>query len=257
MNSLGVRDDEESLNAPEVIVVGDSYAMGWGVPQDQVFAQRLEVSTGLRVLNAGIPSYGSAREMALLDRIDTRCLRYLVIQFAENDEREDLLYMRERHHMPVHSEILYDQVLRRELRHRRYFFGKITWRILQNAVRPWPVSDIVLAPANEARVFLDSVRYASRVDLSHVQVIAFEVNPFDRMDGEFAKALERECRGPKYPAFIRHMVVLDFARNLKRGDYFDLDDHLRPSGHKLISDYTAGLIKQMEPRTEDARKCAK
>lgn len=30
INSIGVRDDEASLSSPEIIVVGDSHAMGWG-----------------------------------------------------------------------------------------------------------------------------------------------------------------------------------------------------------------------------------
>jgi len=33
VNHLGVRDDEASLVAPDVIVIGDSHAMGWGVDQ--------------------------------------------------------------------------------------------------------------------------------------------------------------------------------------------------------------------------------
>jgi len=31
VNRLGLRDDEKSLNMPKAIVLGDSYAMGWGV----------------------------------------------------------------------------------------------------------------------------------------------------------------------------------------------------------------------------------
>src|SRR5262245_57014930 len=31
VNRLGLRDDEKSLDAPEIIVLGDSEAMGWGV----------------------------------------------------------------------------------------------------------------------------------------------------------------------------------------------------------------------------------
>lgn len=30
-NSLGVRDDENSLRSPQIVVLGDSTAMGWGV----------------------------------------------------------------------------------------------------------------------------------------------------------------------------------------------------------------------------------
>ena len=82
MNRLGLRDDEASLRAPAVVVLGDSYAMGWGVAQDETIAEVIERETGLRALNAGIASYGTVREMRLLDRIDTSRLRYLVIQYC-------------------------------------------------------------------------------------------------------------------------------------------------------------------------------
>ena len=72
VNSLGVRDDEASLAAPEIVVVGDSVAMGWGVEQDETFAQLIERRTSRRVLNASVSSYGTVRELRLLDRIDRR-----------------------------------------------------------------------------------------------------------------------------------------------------------------------------------------
>ena len=46
-NSAGLRDDEASLTSPDVIVLGDSYAMGWGVEQEEAFPQALEKKTGL------------------------------------------------------------------------------------------------------------------------------------------------------------------------------------------------------------------
>src|SRR4029077_3494943 len=37
VNRAGLRDEETSLDAPDVIVLGDSHAMGWGVEQDRTF----------------------------------------------------------------------------------------------------------------------------------------------------------------------------------------------------------------------------
>jgi hypothetical protein len=44
---------------------------------------------GLRTLNAGISSYATAREIALLDPLDTSRLKCLVIQYARNDLEEN------------------------------------------------------------------------------------------------------------------------------------------------------------------------
>ena len=74
-----MRDDEESLKAPEVIVLGDSVAMGWGIEQNETMAQQIEAMAGLKVLNAGISSYGTVREMKLLNRLDLSRVKYLVI----------------------------------------------------------------------------------------------------------------------------------------------------------------------------------
>src|SRR5436309_11914338 len=56
INSRGLRDDETSLHEPTVIVLGDSYAMGWGVEQDETYPQVIERNLGVKVLNAAISS---------------------------------------------------------------------------------------------------------------------------------------------------------------------------------------------------------
>lgn len=54
VNSAGFRDDEASLNAPEIVVLGDSQAMGWGVGQGMTFADLIETETGRKTLNTGV-----------------------------------------------------------------------------------------------------------------------------------------------------------------------------------------------------------
>ncbi len=89
VNDLGVRDDAASLDAPEIVVLGDSHAMGWGVGQDESFAQQLEADLGRTVLNASVSSYGTARELMLLGRVDRSALRVVVIQYCDNDHSEN------------------------------------------------------------------------------------------------------------------------------------------------------------------------
>jgi hypothetical protein len=68
INRMGLRDDEQDLAAPEVIVIGDSHAMGWGVDQDQSLVRVMAAKTGLKTLNAAISSYGTVRELTMLGR---------------------------------------------------------------------------------------------------------------------------------------------------------------------------------------------
>lgn len=53
INSLGVRDDEAALNNPEIVVVGDSQAMGWAVGREQTFPALIGKQTGKKILNTG------------------------------------------------------------------------------------------------------------------------------------------------------------------------------------------------------------
>lgn len=92
-NSLGLRDEEEALEAPEAIFLGDSYTMGWGVEQHESFPELVESLTGLKTLNGGISSYGTPREIRLLERLDTSALKYVVFQYSWNDLGENLHYL--------------------------------------------------------------------------------------------------------------------------------------------------------------------
>src|SRR4029450_4017411 len=47
VNRVGVRDDEASLDGPEIIVLGDSHAMGWWVAQRQTLSLVLARKWGL------------------------------------------------------------------------------------------------------------------------------------------------------------------------------------------------------------------
>ncbi len=66
--------------------------MGWGVEQDETFAQRIEETLGVRVLNIAVSSYGTAREMMMLNRVNLNSLKYLIVQYSGNDLGENLQF---------------------------------------------------------------------------------------------------------------------------------------------------------------------
>ena len=88
-NSAGLRDDETSLHDPDIVILGDSHALGLGVSQDETFAALLEKGSGLKVLNTGVSSYGTAREMMLFRRLGISNTDYIIIQYCRNDFNEN------------------------------------------------------------------------------------------------------------------------------------------------------------------------
>jgi lysophospholipase L1-like esterase len=70
-NALGYRDREIAREKPpgvrRVLLLGDSFAYGIGVADDETFAARLErLQPGLEVINTGVNGYGTAQELLLL-----------------------------------------------------------------------------------------------------------------------------------------------------------------------------------------------
>jgi len=80
----------ETRSEVGIAVLGDSYAMGWGVNDRETFANVLQDELKRPVYNLGVSSYGTVRELlrlqqsGLIDKVDT-----ILIQYAANDLTEN------------------------------------------------------------------------------------------------------------------------------------------------------------------------
>jgi hypothetical protein len=258
VNSRGFRSDEQALNAPEVVVVGDSYAMGWGVPQDSTFAALMERRTGLRVLDTGVSSYGTARELMGLRRVDMSSARDLIIQYSFNDQPENEDFVRGNGSLNIRPESAYDSLVEEHLRTARYYPGKHLRRFLPIALRAlyFRALTSVTGVAREApRVDRISRNIDAEVDaflgtlmrspvrLDSLRIIVFEVTPFAPSSSGFAERLATESRRPTRPRWMQRIHVLDAAKILTASDYYKVDDHLRSSGHASLATALAALVQ--------------
>ena len=235
VNHLGLRDDEADLAAPDVVVLGDSYAMGWGVAASETLAARVQAASGLKVLNAAVSSYGTAREVKLLERLDLSRARALVIQYGANDAWENASLRRHGGRLPIRSRDAFEHNLRRTAQRRRYVFGKRTFEIVRGVLgRPDPHNPPLPSPEEQARLFVGAL-LSAREHLEGRVLVVFEINPLQQMTGAFAHALRREIHQPGHPLFVQGMQVLDLSEVLEAGHYFHLDDHLRAGGHAAVA----------------------
>ncbi|MBI5844505.1 MAG: hypothetical protein HZB23_07545 [Deltaproteobacteria bacterium] len=236
VNQAGLRDDAESLSEPEIIVAGDSQAMGWGVDQEDSFPQQLERLTGKKVLNAGVSSYGTVREMALASRFFSPRLKVLIIQYSDNDYSENLAFEKGGNRMKPMPRSKYDALAilpgdkdYRFFQYMKYEYVKLRYESgFRRNMAPPPV------PSRIAELFLNAVAAYGGQGLSGVSVIAFEVGPHNVYTG-FSQGLVKERLSSRWPDWAGKIVVLDLSKILRPEDFYILDGHLTRTGHDKVA----------------------
>jgi len=249
INSAGVRDDEASLVAPDVIVIGDSHAMGWGVDAEQTLARVMARKTGRKTLDAAVSSYATAREKLILDRLDTSHMRVLALQYADNDLPENRTFREQGDRLPITSEPVYDTIVRYYATQQSYYPGKYVLRLFMKVLRleapePDRLKMEPIAPEQEAELFIHVLTHAGRTSLDNVQLIVFEVNQEFDHPRKFIAALDAVARRPENPPFVRRLITLDTTKLLEPDDFYVLDDHMRASGHLAIGNALAKIVRQ-------------
>lgn len=105
-NELGLRSppiDAGREPCLRILVLGDSYAFGWGVQRNEVFPRQLEAmlierypGISVEVLNAGVPGYGLYQQCAMLERVLSHVEVDIVVSTFSlaNDPADDLRILR-------------------------------------------------------------------------------------------------------------------------------------------------------------------
>ena len=240
INSLGLRDTEEALSRPEIVFVGDSVTMGLGVEQDEAFPQLVGRAIGKRTLNAGVSSYGTARQLLLLQRLDRSHLRHLVIQYWANDYMENVEFARDGA-LSILTEEDYERTVAREEAAQRYWPGKYTYNTLRwtRHYIGWQVSEDADVTEPDPRLQADAFVGAlerSPVDLSGVSVTLIAISP-TFLEAVRARAAISEIN------WVRNIDLVDISPSYSfDGARFFIDDHPSRLGHAAIARQLAAWI---------------
>lgn len=255
-NALGLRDDSASLHKPAIICLGDSYTMGWGVEQSETFAAVLEQQTGYKVLNAGISSYGTAREMLSLRRMDQSALRYLVIQYCGNDVVENTAFINHQGRLPVMPLARYDSLVLAQRNRVAWYPLKLALSLPRYFARQWMDKVLVAnktataVPFPEAAIKVQAqqmlqIIQALRPNNDSLQVIVFDATGKPPLEQRFVAALQYELRqSPQFDS-LRNISVLDIAPHIRPDHCIPLDLHLNAEGHAVVASLLRDKIKAL------------
>ena len=249
-NSIGLRDDEASLSQPDVICLGDSYTMGWGVDNKKSFPELIEQGTGLKTLNAGMTSYGTARELLLLNRLDTSNLKYLVIQYYYNDGAENAKFLENKRYLPIGTQKTMDFRFTGHELARKYFPFKYSLTLARMYLRdriytrrPTPGDRPLNYVSQDANAFLQILSKAN-INFNKVKVIITDINRYPSYDHHFLDTVQNLVTNGEYADdFIRSLRIIKFPKLNDQRYFFPLDNHLNEAGHALIATNIIAAIK--------------
>jgi hypothetical protein len=237
-----------------LIFAGDSETMGWGVNDGETFASLIASRVEAPVLNLGVSSYGTVREIMRIRMQprfqDANCI---VIQYSWNDFDENSVFLA-RGALPSPTPEKFQRLLsdygKRDVSFRDVMLR--TFDFMLNYPLPFflnvfgwhdfPLEDDDPMNGNggtpreeseDAKAFLAVL--ASFSELSGKKI-------FVKGPGRFISALVPET----LPANVFPISV-----DLNDGDWYTLDMHPNQQGHREIA---AQILEQLK-RTEEGRQC--
>ena len=259
-NRFGLRDDDSSLAQPSIICIGDSYTMGWGVQQEETFPARIEKMTGRKVLNAGMSSFGTVRELRQLARLDTSNCKWVVLQYCDNDMEEVKKYIDSNYRLQTSGAAAYDTLLRKSEWNHGYYPGKTFFSVgmfkvkesIKN-LRSKTAGDYMInlgasqvSIPESAKLFADALAHSADLfkNRSLIVVYAFEGG---RKDNVFTAELEKLLHTSPYKeALAGPVYIVNTSTLLGNEDIYVLDDHYRASGHEKIAAAISKIIQSAQ-----------
>ena len=237
-----------------LLFAGDSETMGWGVNDDETFASIISSRVQVPVLNLGVASYGTVRELMRVrmhSRLDeANCI---FIQYSWNDFQENAVFLT-RGGLPAPTTSRFQQLVRGYDRRKVEFADVVrqafdmminhpsTFFLNVIGLREFPLGD------DDA---LESKGGAPRDATEDVQAFLAVLAAFPELNykqifvigtGRFVSALKRET----LPANVYPIQV-----DLDQADWYTLDMHPNKKGH---ADMATQIVTQHE-HTEQGRHC--
>ena len=236
-NSAGLRDEEKALKKPKVLFLGDSHTFGWGVNQNETFSSLFQEQTKTNTLNAGIPSYGTAREFLSFKRIEKDSLKLIVIQFNETDPPENQYFISNKT-LGKKNELDFLGAKKANSKLKNYYF----FQYLNTAISHF-ITDSLLPLLRSNKNYQQAFpkKYPSYVPdffyfIKEIQkeykgkIVITYIGGFET-DKKIVESFELFANQNKF----NNLHFLNLGLILNEKDYFFLDDHINQVGHKKIS----------------------
>ena len=258
-NRHGLRDSHDLANAgPEdYFVVGDSFAFGWGVEENERFSERLQAITGRRVFNLGVPADIDGYER-LLDYAAGKGahVRNVILSVNMIDDLLDYTPAPKENSVATATNPNGNALIKAKqylLSHSSLYFlitnnaNRIAWlrNILIRAGLILPLGNVNSTTPGDREIKSTADRLAA---LARRFNITFLIIPSRALWlGKRGPETNRVHRSLMRELELRHLDVIDMrpiqeARGNPMGYHFLNDGHWRAAGHQLAAEAIAARI---------------
>ena len=219
------RDQLNKITIKESIAfLGDSVTMGWGVNDHQTFSNIVESDTKIKTYNLGVSSYGTYRELLRLKQNENfKDIKKIFIQYHRNDIDENKYYLN------IHKEENDKKV---KLESANYNKKQFIFKAIKKSISNSYKYIFHIEKKKSLLNFTDHQYHLEKIinnfDLENKEIFIFYVNDSNR---KFSNFPEGKLNNLTY-----------FNIDLDKEDFYLIDDHPNPKGHKKIAEKIISII---------------
>ena len=226
-DSNGRFSKHPNSNTKGIVVLGDSFAMGWGVNDNETFSAILEQKINRPVYNLAVSGYGTQRELIrlkksnILEKIDT-----IILQYCYNDVGENLNFK-------INSEEDANKKFDLITSGKKIDF----WTILRKSIRYSATIPIDLVRKKNAVLdFTGHKEILNNLIAQYPEILKKKIYIFyaNGPNIEFSNFI-------KTPDDFENLTFIDIK--LQKTHYFKIDNHLNSLGHRYIAEEFEKIIK--------------
>lgn len=236
--------EDHVVTKPSLVFLGDSFTLGWGVEREEAYPAMVARKLARPAVVVANSSYGTVRELLLLRRLALADFEAVVWQYYANDAPENEAFLKTLRPEPTPSSAAaYGEAVRvwsrvnakRFFRYTHHWLSMAFWSV----TRPEPPVGHPVAVDEQARMAL-RVLGAFAAELRGRPILVFSA---DR--GPDSAAFARALNAAPKPVGLGPVRAIDVTPELTAADYFRLDIHWRPSGHRTIANAIAANLASL------------
>lgn len=214
-----------------IVVLGDSLAMGWGVNDHETYSSILERKTSRKVYNQGVSSYGTIRQVKRLinsetyNNINTIVIHYHYNDFIENNELKI---------NKVYNTKKYDKIFEKNnvgifwlLRQLKRSFRTV-YNEFKNVSFNRKKNFINLDLEKHMKIVEKII--VENLDFTKKKIIILFIEESNMLISNFPKKSKNEN--------VDYLIL-----KLNKDSFYIVDDHLNQLGHKIVADKIIEKLK--------------